>query len=127
MARRSAAENHADPAHRALYLQKTKETYAQDIETGRRKIINDLTVTEKRDQQRQWRVNQARHRQSQGRREAALTPPVSPVEVVRTPRVATYLRIFERISVHISQVRCYQGIPLLPPLTNNLNAWSLLS
>ncbi|XP_060793778.1 uncharacterized protein LOC132896752 [Neoarius graeffei] len=71
MAKLSAAEKQrryrerrdADPQRRQEYLQKRKESYARDIDTGKRKRISELTERNKRVQRKEWRIRQQRCRE----------------------------------------------------------------
>lgn len=94
MAKLSAAEKQrlyrerrdADPERRAAYLKKQKQTYLKDIETQKRKRVNDLTEREKRQEQRKWRARQAKHREKVIAGRALLTAPPTPDNSNSEPR-----------------------------------------
>ena len=53
--RRYREKRDADPVKKDLYLQKEKEKYKEDLETGKRKRVADMTARERRDAKKVWR------------------------------------------------------------------------
>ena len=45
----------ADPVKRDLYLQKEKKKYKEDLKTGKRKRVADMTPRERRGAKKVWR------------------------------------------------------------------------
>lgn len=52
-----------DAARRAEYLRKKQEKYLQDLASGKRQLVSDLTYRSQRYQRKQWREQQKRHRE----------------------------------------------------------------
>ncbi|XP_067270942.1 uncharacterized protein [Pseudorasbora parva] len=72
------ARRDADPERRQKYLEKECEKYKKDLESGRKKLINDLSQREKGRRRRTWREN---YHSIKDRKEALqhlVTPPHSP-------------------------------------------------
>ena len=94
MAKLSAAEKQrlyrqrrdADPDRRAAYLKQKHQIYLKDLEGQKRKRVKDLTEREKRQEQRKWRVRQAKHRERLRAGKTVLTPPSIPDSQPSTAR-----------------------------------------
>lgn len=50
-----------DAARRAEYLRKKQEKYLQDLASGKRQLVSDLTYRSQRYQRKQWREQQFFH------------------------------------------------------------------
>ncbi len=72
------ARRDENPDRREIYLQKRREKYISDRESGKRKPIKELSGREQRKQRREWRKNQQRSRTE--RQKVLLTPPNTPDE-----------------------------------------------
>lgn len=68
----------ADPERRAKYLTDKRRKYQQDVSTGRRKKISDMTEREKRSQRKAWRNRQKSSRERRQQPFDLDTPPISP-------------------------------------------------
>lgn len=53
----------SDIARRSEYLRKKKEKYLQDLASGKRQLVSDLSDRSKRYQRNRWREQQNRHRE----------------------------------------------------------------
>lgn len=53
----------SDIARRSEYLRKKKEKYLQDLASGKRQLVSDLSDRSKRYQRKRWREQQNRHRE----------------------------------------------------------------
>jgi hypothetical protein len=68
----------SDIARRTDYLRKKKEKYLQDLASGKRKLVSDLSDRSKRSQRKQWRDQQKRHREKGKSAPLILSPPQTP-------------------------------------------------
>lgn len=75
---RYRAKRDADPERRARYLQKEREKWQQDRETGKKKRIADLTEREKRAQRKKWRERKRDAKRRQKDREVIPSLPGTP-------------------------------------------------
>lgn len=67
-----------DAARRAEYLRKKQEKYLQDLASGKRQLVSDLTYRSQRYQRKQWREQQKRHREKIKNAPVILSPPHTP-------------------------------------------------
>lgn len=67
-----------DAARRAEYLRKKQEKYLQDLASGKRQLVSDLTYRSQRYQRKQWREQQKRHRENIKNAPVILSPPHTP-------------------------------------------------
>lgn len=61
--RRFREKRDNDPQRRAEYLQKKNEKYKQDIEVGKRYLIDQMSDRSKRAQRKLWRKQQKQYRE----------------------------------------------------------------
>ncbi len=60
------------------YLEKEREKYRKDLESGRKKTINDVSEREKRRRRRKWRETYLRIKDRKEALQQLVTPPHSP-------------------------------------------------
>ncbi len=68
----------AGPERRVEYLEKEREKYRKDLESGRKKTINDVSEREKRRRRRKWRETYLRIKDRKEALQQLVTPPHSP-------------------------------------------------
>ena len=81
-ARRYRERCDADPDRKRKYLEKERDKWKKDRETGKKKGINELSEREKRAKRKKWREakSQARTRNKASALLQSETPPSSPAE-----------------------------------------------
>lgn len=88
---RYRARRDEDAQRRQQYLEKEREKWKKDIETGKKKTQKDRTAREQRAQRKKWREA---HRRSKERKKAVQTlntPPDTPEPLVSSqPRTILY-------------------------------------
>lgn len=86
IARRYRERRDADPDRRRKYLEKERDRWNKDRETGKKKGVNELSEREKRAKRKKWKEakRQARARTSASAVLQSETPPNSPV-IPETP------------------------------------------
>ncbi|XP_062846256.1 E3 ubiquitin-protein ligase BRE1A-like [Trichomycterus rosablanca] len=76
--RRYRARRDADPERREKYLEKEREKYREDLKSGRKKRINNLSEREKRRQRKKWRETYHRIKDRKEALQHLITPSHSP-------------------------------------------------
>ena len=74
--RRYRLKLNADPERRRRYVDKKRETYKQDVASGKRKLIGDLSTRDQRKKMKDWKIHQQTTRSK--RDGDLMTPPESP-------------------------------------------------
>jgi GTPase involved in cell partitioning and DNA repair len=59
-----------DPARRAAYLQQKRDQYENDVTTGKRKLVAQLTAKERKKQQKMWKKQKRESRRKMKEAEA---------------------------------------------------------
>lgn len=114
--RRYRARRDADPERRENYLEKEHDKYRKDLESGRKKTINDLSEREKCRRRRKWRKTYHRIKDRKEALEHLITPPhspqLSPVQAV-DPQPSTSRSGWELVLVYemeqVSKKMCKGG------------------
>ncbi|XP_056110188.1 zinc finger CCCH domain-containing protein 13-like [Rhinichthys klamathensis goyatoka] len=91
MQRRYREKRDADPERREMYLQKEREKWQRDRETGKKKRVADLSEHEKRAQRKKWRERKRETKARKKARPAIPSPPATTLPPELEP-VAEYSR-----------------------------------
>ena len=88
IARRFREHRDADPDKRRIYLEKEKDKWNKERETGKKKGVSELSEREKRAKRKQWREakSQARARHRSSALLQSETPPNSPAAPENQPQ-----------------------------------------
>lgn len=97
--RRYRARRDADPLKRQQYLEKEKEKWRKDVETGKKLLQNDRTKTGQRAQRKKWKEWHERSKARKKRLEGLSTPPLRPACPVTPPFECPIARIQLQLSI----------------------------
>lgn len=61
------ARRNADPVRRQQYLEKERQKWRRDVETGKKLLIRDLNERDQRQLRKKWREQNARRKQAKDR------------------------------------------------------------
>lgn len=92
MQRRYRAKRDADPERREKYLQKEREKWQRDRETGKKKQVADLSKREKRAQRKKWREKKREVKARKKARAAIPSPPATSTLPAELEPVAEHSR-----------------------------------
>ena len=77
--RRYREKRDNDLERRSSYLAKQQNKYIKEKETGKRKLIGDMSAREKRSQRKYWKNSKQAIRKRQTDMNKLITPPNSPI------------------------------------------------
>ncbi|KAK7892022.1 hypothetical protein WMY93_023985 [Mugilogobius chulae] len=76
--RRYRARRNADTEKRQKYLESERQRWQRNKELGKKKLINDLSDREKRQQRKKWRENNRKRKEAKAKMKNLDTPPLTP-------------------------------------------------